>query len=259
MENPKPEAVPYVVDEDGLRRLHYAPDCVQSTMSLADPYALELRYTREMTAFLLFDPAPQDLVILGLGGGSLAKFCHRELPDASITVVEIDPRVVALRKQFHVPPDDSRFEVIPGDAARFVANTPGGHDVMLADTYGREGLASSTQAVEYYTDIRASLAPHGLFVTNLAGSQATRYTHLETMSDVFGANLLLVPVEGEGNEVVVAFRDAAFEPDWKWLREFAPTLSERHKLDFPAIAGRLERSRRFGYAKRTLVARASKL
>ena len=40
MEKPKPVAPPYVVDEDGLRRLHFAPDRVHSTMNLADPYAL---------------------------------------------------------------------------------------------------------------------------------------------------------------------------------------------------------------------------
>lgn len=250
---------PYVVDEDGLRRLHFSPDSVQSAMRLDDPFALELLYTREMMGFLLLDPAPQDIVVLGLGGGSIAKFLHRELAEATITVVEVDPRVLALREQFHIPPDEGRFEVVEGDAAGYVASTPGGHDIILADTYGRDGLSESGDPVAFYDDIRTGLAPHGVLVANLAGDAALRHAHLQTLSDVFEKNLLLVPVEGEGNEIVMAFRDPAFEPDWKGLRELAPTLQERHGLDFPAIAGRLERSKRFSYARRALSRGASKL
>ena len=35
--------------------------------------------------------------MIGLGGGSLVRFCHRHLPHSRMTVVEINPAVVALR------------------------------------------------------------------------------------------------------------------------------------------------------------------
>jgi len=54
---------------------------------LDDPYALCLAYTRKMMAFLLFNSQPRRILQLGLGGGSLAKFCYKHLPDASITAV----------------------------------------------------------------------------------------------------------------------------------------------------------------------------
>src|SRR5690606_15673673 len=88
---------------------------VQSSMSLLNPYALEFEYTRLMMGFLLFDPDPAHMLMIGLGGGSLPKFCHRYLPQTSIDVVEIDPDVIALRDAFHVPPDDARFRVIAAD------------------------------------------------------------------------------------------------------------------------------------------------
>jgi spermidine synthase len=68
-----------------------------------------------MMAFLLFNPRPRRILILGLGGGSLAKFCYRHLPSATITAVEIDPHVMALREEFRVPADDERFRVLQGD------------------------------------------------------------------------------------------------------------------------------------------------
>ena len=57
------------------------------------------------------------------GGGSLAKFCYRHLPDTCITVVEINPHVIALRDEFKVPPDDRRFRVVEADGVHFAAHT----------------------------------------------------------------------------------------------------------------------------------------
>ena len=33
----------------------------------------------------------------------MAKWCHRHLPQADITVVEINPHVIALRDRFYMP------------------------------------------------------------------------------------------------------------------------------------------------------------
>jgi spermidine synthase len=37
-------------------------------------------------AFLLFNSRPDNVAMIGLGGGSLAKFCHRHLPASRIQV-----------------------------------------------------------------------------------------------------------------------------------------------------------------------------
>jgi spermidine synthase len=87
-------------------------------MQFQNPHALALEYTRTMMGFLLFNPEPQNIAMLGLGGGSLAKFCYRYLPQSRIQVVEINPQVIALRDEFHVPPDDKRFGVVRGDGAQ---------------------------------------------------------------------------------------------------------------------------------------------
>ena len=48
-------------------------------------------------------------LMIGLGGGSLAKFCHHYLPETRITVVEINPHVIAMRRHFQVPDDDAHW------------------------------------------------------------------------------------------------------------------------------------------------------
>ena len=73
---------------------------MQSEMSLKAPNDLALRYTQKMMAFLLFQPRPMRIVLIGLGGGSLVKFCHHRLPGARMTAVELDPDVIAWRDTF---------------------------------------------------------------------------------------------------------------------------------------------------------------
>jgi len=61
-------------------------------MRLSAPDTLELHYTRTMMSFLLFSPQPRRALMIGLGGGSIAKFMRRFMPDTQLTVVEIRPR-----------------------------------------------------------------------------------------------------------------------------------------------------------------------
>jgi spermidine synthase len=91
-----------------------------------------------------------------------------------------------------------------------------------------------------------------VLVANLAGGEEQRVAHLATLRSVFDDNVILVPVEDDGNHVAFAFRDARFEPRWRWIANQAPAMRNRYGLDFPRFAGRLERSRKLGYLERTL-------
>ena len=101
---------PHILETRFHRHLLFAHDAVQSSMRLDAPDRLITAYMRKMMAFLLFKPTPHRIVMIGLGGGSLPKFCYRHLPETQITVIEIDARVIALRDEFCIPKDDERFQ-----------------------------------------------------------------------------------------------------------------------------------------------------
>src|ERR687891_553574 len=112
------EETAYVSERFGVRTLHIGSDTVQSAMRLARPNDLELSYTRSMMAFLLFVPAPKRALLIGLGGGSLAKFMFHRLPSVHVKAVEVRSQVVAIaRNYFHVPADNPRLEVVVADGA----------------------------------------------------------------------------------------------------------------------------------------------
>ena len=75
----------FVDETDGLLQLRFDMATVQSAMRVADPIALELEYTRLMMRCLLFSAAPKSVLMIGLGGGSLATYCHYTMPQTDIS------------------------------------------------------------------------------------------------------------------------------------------------------------------------------
>jgi spermidine synthase len=160
-------AAPLVRTRRGRRTLEFSPGDIQSEMLLARPDALVLAYQRAMMGFILFNSRPRHIVMVGLGGGSLAKFCHRHFPDTRITVIEVRADVIALRDAFHVPPDSARFAVVHADATDWLAAHPGTADVLLVDGFDARGLPPRLADAPFYTDCRRALRPGGVLVANV--------------------------------------------------------------------------------------------
>ena len=132
---------PFAFDNDDVRTLHFDDRFIQSAMRISAPNDLLLSYTRAMMGFLLFKPQPRHILMIGLGGGSLAKYCHARLPETRISVLEVERDVIALREKFLIPADDARFCIIRADAADYLVATHDKADVILHDGYGADGLA----------------------------------------------------------------------------------------------------------------------
>jgi spermidine synthase len=235
---------PYIVEDGQLRYLHFSFAYVQSVMRIGEPDALDLRYTIKMMGFLLFQPCPTHVMLLGLGGGSLAKYCFRQLPKARITVVEIDPHVIALRKHFMIPNDDDRFRVICEDGAQHIATQDEPIDVLLVDAFDASGLAKSMADRCFLQSAYDRLAADGVLVMNLAGDKACYTPLLADAKAVFDHQTLVIPVSDDGNHILFAFKNPRFEPDWRRLRARAKELRTRYQLDFPSLVQLLERATR---------------
>jgi spermidine synthase len=244
---------PFVIEDRGVRALHFAPDQVQSAMTVAAPNALNFRYTREMMGFLLFRPRPRRILMLGLGGGSLAKFCLEHLPEARITVVENNAHVVALRGQFMVPPDGPRLEILVDDGAEYVARCETQPDAIVVDAFDRHGYAPTLASPGFYALAREALGRDGVLVANLVGDRGERLHHVDAVRSAFGDASLLLPVPGDGNDLVFAFRNPSYAPRWRAIDKLARELKASTGLDYPRLAKRLERSDKLGYLRRALM------
>jgi len=157
---------PFIYATTTSRSLMFAHGEIQSRMWTRDPNALNLEYTRIMMGFLLLNPEPRRIAMVGLGGGSLAKFCYHYLPSARIDVFEINPHVIALRDSFHVPADDSRFTVLLGDGAELIQRHRDEYDAILVDGYDIDGIPAQLTSDAFYEHCFNALAADGLMVGN---------------------------------------------------------------------------------------------
>ncbi|MCR1343904.1 transferase, partial [Acidithiobacillus ferrooxidans] len=139
---------PFAHEGDREITLRFDLSATQSAMHKADPDNLVLGYTRTMMGFLIFQPKPERIAMIGLGGGSLAKYCLRHIPDVHFMAIEINPRVIALRDKFRIPPDGPKFKVICAEGAVYVRYRSKLVDVLLIDGFNHDGQARQLCSAE---------------------------------------------------------------------------------------------------------------
>jgi spermidine synthase len=236
----------YVTERFGVRSLHIGSDTIQSSMRLARPNDLELAYTRSMMAFLLFNERPGRVLMIGMGGGSLAKFVYHRLPSAALDVVELNSRVVVIaRQQFFVPPDDDRLRVHIGNGAEWVARTGPAVDVIAVDGFDGDAQVEELSTRAFYESCLNRLAPHGVLVVNLWGSDRRFHEYLERIETAFPAGTLCLPAEKPGNVIVFGFHDNPGNPNWEELEHKALALRARYGLEFPKFVQGLRKMNRW--------------
>ncbi len=241
---------PFVIDDGKSRFLYFNVRLMQSEMSLKAPHDLAIRYTQKMMAFLLFQPRPKRIVLIGLGGGSLIKFCYHRMPGTQLTAVELDPNVIAFRDTFLLPADGPRLEILQADGAEFIAQAEKGIDVLLVDAFDKTGFAPSLANREFFENAFAKLAGNGVLVINLAGEKDTYAGLIGEAMHVFDDQVIVISVPDDGNHVLYAFKEHWFEPRWRWLHNYAKELRAKFGLDFPAFVQKMERSTKLGLARR---------
>jgi spermidine synthase len=241
---------PFVIDDGERRHLHFNMRLTQSVMRVRAPNELEVRYTQKMMSFLLFNPRPGHIVQIGLGGGSLLKFCYHRLPAVQLTAVELDPHIIALREIFQVPPDGPRLRIMQGDGAEYLEQAGQRMDVLLVDAFDRTGLAPGLANRTFFDAARARLSGNGLLLINLAGERESYEGLVAEAQEVFDDQIIVLPVPEDGNHILLAFRDRRFEPRWRWLHSHARELRSKYGLDFPAFASKIERAARQGLSRR---------
>lgn len=223
----------YISEKFGVRTLHIGSDTVQSAMRIARPNDLEVVYTRSMMAFLLFKPAPREVLMLGLGGGSLAKFVYHRLPSARVTAVEVSPQVVAVARQyFLLPSDDARLAVVTGDAAEYVGRPRVRAEVVVVDGYDAESQVAALATLPFYRDCARALGDDGVLVVNLWGGDRNYSECVARIGAAFGQRVLCLPAGKPGNIAVFAFKRAQGNPTWAALHERAQALEAQCGLPF---------------------------
>lgn len=222
-----------ISEDAGVRLLHVGGEAIQSAIRLGSPDALELDYTRAMMAFLLFRPEPQDILMIGLGGGSIARFVHRRLASARMTVIEIRAEVIAAARQyFDLPAEDDRLTVVAGDGAAWVPAHAGCADVLLLDAFEDGEHAQSLCTGAFYDAARAALKRGGVLAANFIADDRRLDTWIRRIERSFEGRCLRCMAEDKVNMIVLAFQEGPARVAWGDLKERARMIASAHGLSF---------------------------
>jgi spermidine synthase len=230
-----------VSEMDGVRSLYLGSETVQSAMRVKAPYELELAYSRGMMMFLLFMKQPKEVLMVGLGGGSVAKYIHHFLPEMQTRVVEINPRIIQVaRSHFYLPDDDDRLEVIEGDGVVYLQENGATADVLLLDIFDSQGVPPEMYNQAFFDTCEASLRLDGMMAVNLWGSDKNFDIYLQRIEQSFHGRVLVLRTGRPGNMVVFGFKRPPRDLRWSTLRVRAKALQEHHKIEFLEFVEKLK-------------------
>jgi len=166
------EETPYssllVLERDNFRTL-YLDGAVHSSMDRDDPNRLVITYTKSFHLADLFGNL-EEVLFVGGGGFSGPKNFLELYPDLQIDVVEIDPDVIQVAKEFFFVEDDPRLNIFNMDARLFLSQTDKKYDAIILDAFSGYSVPYHLLTVEYFELLSDRLDNNGLIVFNFIGT-----------------------------------------------------------------------------------------
>jgi spermidine synthase len=181
----------------------------QSAMSLARPSRLVFHYERLMSLAFAFAGKPRSALLLGLGGGSMARYVREAWPECELAIVERSEEVIDLARRWFGVAE----EIIAEDADDFLRRARGSWDVILVDLYDAAGVVSPSEG--FWERAAARLAPGGVIAVNwaeFAGNDGGR-AEAEKLARVLPHTLYITPKGGRDNLIQFASPSPLPDPD----------------------------------------------
>lgn len=158
------------IRDDQLFRYLVLDRTFHAVMWKSDPVPLFLPYSQLMVASLALTPEPKRGLILGHGGGSLAKWLARYWPELELDIVEFDPAVVRMAEEYFAYHPPANHHVFVRDGRAFLNGSDRSYDVIWVDAFARHMIPFHLTTVEFFATLRAHLSRDGVIAVNLASS-----------------------------------------------------------------------------------------
>jgi len=231
-------------EQSGIRTLHFGSEWIQGAMRIARPWNLELNYTKEMMTSLLLRKErhfPRKVLLIGLGAASLTKFLYRNFPLAKLTVVEIEPAVLAAARQFFkLPEDPKRLKIVIEDGAEYILKSKQTYDLILVAGFNADAQAGVLDTLQFYQVVRAHLNEYGIMAANLLEREHGFKQTVERIHKAFDGRALILPACDSGNAIAFAASGEPISTSIDDLKEEAETLKRKTGLNLKATLARLE-------------------
>jgi spermidine synthase len=148
-------------------------------------------YTKYYVLYKIFTPKAKDILAIGGGGYAVPKAYYKDIPDAIIDVVEIEPSLFDLAKKYFRVPTSDRLRNHVADGRRFLKDSEKKYDVIFGDAYySLACVPPHLTTKEFFELTKSQLKDDGIFIGNFYGDLTTRSNSLmhilmKTFNSVF--------------------------------------------------------------------------
>jgi predicted membrane-bound spermidine synthase len=114
-------------------------------------------------------PYVKQIVVFGIGGGTLFPILHTIFPKAHITGVDIDPKIISFYKKYFSNGTSSAVSVLCMDAKKFLEKAirqKKTYDVVIVDLYIGNDVPEFVTDAAFLASISRILTPGGILVWN---------------------------------------------------------------------------------------------
>ncbi len=209
----------------------------QTRMIIDDPITYDLHYLRTLKAGFAIARNPDDVLVIGLGGGAIPKFLSHHYPSMRQDLVEIDPDVVRVAQEYFAFEPSEQMRVFAVDGRLFLREVTKTYDVIVLDAYGADRIPFHLTTQEFFSLVRERLNPGGVVVMNLYEAFVNRFYEsiLKTMQSEFN-ELYLFQTYDPLNKVAIATVDLPTMGPAEWLESAREFIGNRSfDFDLPAI------------------------
>ncbi|MDR3358781.1 MAG: fused MFS/spermidine synthase [Desulfovibrio sp.] len=158
-------------DARRVRLIQTDPGKIQSAMYLDDPTALYCEYTRYIALAGPLFPGFRRVLVLGGGGYSIPRWllAKGNAPeDLEVDVVELDPGMTRVTRDYFSLPDSPRLRVHHEDARRFLNRNAAVWDIIFVDVFNSwYSVPFQMGTGEAALALRRATAPRGAVMMNV--------------------------------------------------------------------------------------------
>ena len=192
----------------------------ETCIKLDEPDFSVFEYTSVIFVSFLVKPEPKRIALLGLGGGYLPIVFNKYLPEIDLDVVEVDPLVEKLAKEYFNFVATPKISLTVCDGRQYLKRTDKLYDHIWIDTFNSDYIPAHMTTKEFLQLSKTKLSKGGIVVQNVHRSNRLYDAHIATFQSVF--KYVYVFVANVGNSILIGCDKPSFSPsEWNnQLRRF---------------------------------------
>jgi len=107
-----------------------------------------------------------NILVLGVGGGTVIELLHSQFPKARITGVDIDPAIIDITKKYFLTGNIAYLEFITADAKKYVQQSKLKYDCIIIDIFIGNAIPEFVKTTSFITLCKQRLSSNGAICIN---------------------------------------------------------------------------------------------